>query len=237
MRRASSNGGLDGRTRRAAPAGARRDRSPPGRLTRGARRAVATSRRSGYRGRVSARHRAGLIAVAALALAGALAPSTAATAATVTCPASASSSAGPVQWLFSEYGAPTAASWVRGAGVWNSARSIGTICTEDKGGGLPTRHLVLAVSGNSALSPNITKLGLKGVGIVLPLTVSATDDKACPKGTRGSVTLFASYFGLHRDSIVVHFAPACASHNRTFTGSIVHVEIARNGHEVLTAAA
>src|ERR1019366_9909513 len=84
MRRASSNGGLDGRTRRAAPAGARRDSSPPGRLTRGARRAVATSRRSGYRGRVSARHRAGLIAVAALALARALAPSTAATAATVT---------------------------------------------------------------------------------------------------------------------------------------------------------
>ena len=186
---------------------------------------------------MKARRRVGLIAVAALASAATLAPSTGATTASVTCPVSASSSAGPVQWLFSEYGAPTLSSWTLGKGGWNSGRASGKICTEDKGGGLPTRHLVLTVSGDSTLSPKITKLGLLGVGIVLPLSVSATDDTACPRGTPGSVTLFASYYSVHRDSIVVHFASACASHDHTFTGSIVHVLIARNGHQVNTASA
>ena len=186
---------------------------------------------------MSARRRIGLIAVAALAGAATLAQSTGATAASVTCPVSASSSAGPVQWVFSEYGAPTPSSWTLGKGGWNSGRASGTICTENKGGGLPTRHLVLTVSGISTLSPRITKLGLLGVGIVLPVSVSATDDTACPKGTSGSVTLFASYYSVHRDRIVLHFAPACASHDHTFTGSIVHVLIARNGHQVNTASA
>ena len=124
-----------------------------------------------------------------------------------------------------------------GQGSWSSGRASGTICTEDKGGGLPTRNLVLRVSGSSTLSPKITKLGLPGVGIVLPVTVSATDDAACPRGTPGSVTLFASYYSVHRDSIVMHFASACSSHDHSFTGTIVHVEIARNGHQVNTAGA
>lgn len=192
---------------------------------------------------MSARRRAGLTAVAALVGAAALAQSTGATTASLKCPASASSSAGPVQWLFSELGAPTPSSatvnwsWTRGRGSWSSGAASGAICTEDKGGGLPTRNLVLRVSGSSTLSPKITKLGLPGVGIVLPVTVSATDDAACPRGTPGSVTLFASYYSVHRDSIVMHFASACSSHDHSFTGTIVHVEIARNGHQVNTAGA
>jgi hypothetical protein len=172
-----------------------------------------------------------------------LAPSTGATTTAVRCPASVATSAGPVQWLFSALGAPTSGSakvnwsWTRGGGSWNTGRASGTICSEDKGGGLPARNLVLRVSGSSTLSPMITKLGLLGVGIVLPVSVSASDDASCPRGTPGSVTLFASYYSIHRDSIVMHFAPACASHDHSFGGTIVHVEIARNGHQVSTASA
>jgi hypothetical protein len=192
---------------------------------------------------VSIRQRVGLIAVAAVAVSATLAPSTGASTTAVRCPASVASSAGPVQWLFSALGAPTSRSatvnwsWTRGSGSWSSARASGTICSDDKGGGLATRHLVLRVSGSSTLSPMITKLGLLGVGIVLPLSVSASDDAACPRGTPGSVTLFASYYSIHRDSIVMRFAPACASHDHSFGGTIVHVEIARNGHQVNTASA
>ncbi len=96
---------------------------------------------------------------------------------------------------------------------------------------------MLRVSGSSTLSPKITKLGLPGVGIVLAVRVAGTDDGACPLGTPGSVTLFASYYSVHRDSIVLHFAAACSSHDHSFTGAIVHVEIARNGHQVNTAGA
>jgi hypothetical protein len=193
---------------------------------------------------VSVRRRLGLGAVAAIAAAAALAPSTGATTTAVRCPASvAAGSAGPVQWLFSALGAPSSSSatvnwsWTRGGGSWNGGRASGTICSEDKGGGLAARNLVLRVSGSSTLSPMITKLGLLGVGIVLPVTVSASDDAACPRGTPGSVTLFASYYSVHRDSIVMHFAPACASHDHSFGGTIVHVEIARNGHQVSSASA
>ena len=69
------------------------------------------------------------------------------------------------------------------------------------------------------------------------MTVSASDDAACPRGTPGSVTLFASYFAVHRDSIVLHFASPCASHDHRFTATTVHVLIARNGHQVNTAGA
>jgi hypothetical protein len=198
----------------------------------------------GYVDRVSARRRLGLIALATLASASALAtqPSGAAPA-SAKCPASASSSAGPVQWAFSELGAPAPVSatvnwsWTRGHGSWSSGRASGTICSQDKGGGLASRNLVLTVSGTSTLSPKITKLGLLGVGIVLPVAVSASDDAACPQGTRGSLTLFASYFAVHRDSIVLHFAAPCSSHDHRFSGTTVHVLIARNGHQVNTAGA
>ncbi len=189
---------------------------------------------------VDARPRLLMAAIAALA-AGVVLASAGGAAASVTCPASASAAtattAGPVQWAFSVIGAPTAGaagvswSWTRGNGVWTTGQATGTICSEDKGS-FPRRDLVLKVTGRSLLVPKTTRLGLLGVSIVLPVTVGATDDSACPKGSRGTVTLFASYYSVHRDSIVVRFAGACTDHNDTFTGSIVKVLITRNGAQV-----
>ena len=189
---------------------------------------------------VNPRRRLLMAAMAALATSAALVFAGGA-AATVTCPASAASAsastAGPVQWAFSVIGAPTAGaqrvtwSWTRGNGVWNTGQATGTICSEEKGA-FARRDLVLKVTGSSLLVPKTTRLGLQGVSIAVPVTVSATDDTTCPKGTRGTITLFASYFSVHRDSIVVHFAGACTDHNHTFTGAIVKVLIARNGAQV-----
>ena len=55
---------------------------------------------------------------------------------------------------------------------------------------------------------------------------------ACAAGTHGTVTLFASYHAIHRDSMSLHFAPACAHHNHRYSGSRLHVFIARNGAQV-----
>ncbi|HEY1778539.1 MAG TPA: hypothetical protein VGG41_20455 [Solirubrobacteraceae bacterium] len=174
-------------------------------------------------------------AVSALALAGGAA-------AAVTCPASAAavSTSGPVQWEFSVIGAPTAgasgvtSSWTRGNGAWNAGKATGTICSEDKGS-FARRDLVFKVSGNSVLAPKTTRLGLLGVSLTLPVTVSASDDKGCPTATHGTVTLFASYYSVHRDSIALHFSGACATHDHTFTGAIVKVLITRNGAQVNSA--
>jgi hypothetical protein len=154
------------------------------------------------------------------------------------CPSGVASGANNVQWIWSALGKPSSgdpsvtSSWTRGNGTWNNGHASGTICSQAKGGGAGTRNIVLAVGGSSKLSPNITKFGLPGVGLVLAVTVSASDDAACPDGTTGSVTLFASYHAVHKDKAVLAFVAACSTHDDTFTGSILHVEIARDGRQV-----
>ncbi|MGD1051271.1 MAG: hypothetical protein ABR947_09390 [Solirubrobacteraceae bacterium] len=193
---------------------------------------------------VAATFAAGLAAAAALAGI----PAAAATArmASVHCPAAASTAPanapGAVQWEFSQLGPPTPASasgsssWTRGAGTWTAGRAAGTICTNDSGGTLASsRDLVLAVAGSSKLTPKITRFGLLGVGLVVPVKVSASDDAACPAGATGSVTLFASYYSVHHDSVALSFASGCSDHDHTFTGAQVHILIASDGHQVDSA--
>lgn len=176
-------------------------------------------------------------ALGAAALLAAGAGGAPANAAKVTCPASASASAGPVQWEFSELGAPhsgasgVTSAWTRGTGSWNAGAATGTICSSDKGPSI-ARHLVLHVSGASVLSPRITRAGMLGVGLVLPVTVRASDDPACPTQTKGTVSLFATYYSTHVDTIALHFNGGCSDHDHTFAGAIVKVLIARNGAQV-----
>jgi hypothetical protein len=148
-------------------------------------------------------------------------------------------SGGDVQWAFSDSGRPIGnavkASYVHGRGSWTSGRATGTACTTDsptKGGGV--RDLVLAASGKSKLTGRVTQGGLLGVRLVLPVKVRASDDKACAKGATGTITLFASYYSVHRDTMQIHFNPLCTGHNRSYSGSALHVYIARHGAQVNT---
>jgi len=178
-----------------------------------------------------------LLAVAAPAALGASRDG--AVAASVRCPPFAATPAGEVQWIFSELGAPqapagaTTTSWTRGQGSWAGGSATGAICSDDSGGG--HRDIVLAAAGRSTLSPRIVRLGLLGVGIAIGVRVRASDDRGCAVGTRGTVTLFASYYSVHRDTIAMHFGAACADHDHRFAGSIVHVEVDRGGRQVNSA--
>ena len=184
------------------------------------------------------RRRRTAVAGSLAAFAAALTLAGGAGAAKVSCPASASASAGPVQWAFSELGAPRRGagganwSWTHGRGSWSAGSASGTICSEDKGASIARRDLVLHVSGSSALEPRITRGGMLGVAIVLPVTVTASDDQACPTQTKGTVSLFATYYSVHVDTITLHFTGGCADHDHSFAGSIVKVLIARNGAQV-----
>ena len=161
----------------------------------------------------------------------------------VACPAGiASATVGPDQWLWSAYGAPSSSSSSvtysvsGGKGSWNNGKATGTICSRDQGGGSPTRSIVLKVSGNSKLTPDVTRSGLLGVAIVLPVAVTKSGDPAvCPVGATGTASLFASYYSTHHDSLVAHFKSACSDHDLTFTGTDFHVEISRNGAQVNAA--
>jgi hypothetical protein len=146
-----------------------------------------------------------------------------------------------VQWAFTETGPPSgrhpgiSSSYTHGRGNWTAGRATGTVCSEDSPITGPSRNLVLTVAGKAKLSPGITELGLPGVGLVLPVRVSASDDSGCPGGTRGTVTLFDSYHAIHRDSVSLHFAAACAIHDHRYGGSQLKVLITRHGAQVNSA--
>jgi hypothetical protein len=155
------------------------------------------------------------------------------------CPAGIASSSSAVQWVWSAIGAPSSAaasvssSVSGGHGTWRKGQAGGTICVQLTGSGGARRNVVLTVSGPSKLSPSVTKLHELGIGLVLAVTVSATDDAAaCPDATTGTVRLFASYYEVHKDRAILTFAAPCAGDDLTFEGSILHVEIARDGHQI-----
>ena len=157
----------------------------------------------------------------------------------VQCPLKTGSpSGGDVQWAFTESGPPSGrhpgirSSYTHGRGSWSAGRATGTVCSQDSLTGGGSRNLVLPAAGRAKLSPRITKLGRLGVGLVVRVRVTASDDSACVPGTRGTVTLFASYYAVHHDSVSVHFANGCADHDHAYSGSGVHVLIAHDGAQV-----
>jgi hypothetical protein len=146
---------------------------------------------------------------------------------------------GDVQWAFSDSGRPSGhavkSSYVHGRGSWTSGRATGAVCTMDS----PTqrgsvRDLVLGVSGKAKLTGRVTQNGLLGVRLVLRVKVRASDDTACAQGATGVITLFASYYSVHRDAMQIKFSSACTGHNLSYSGSALHVYIARNGAQVNT---
>lgn len=179
------------------------------------------------------------IATLTIAVAAAIAHGDTASLAKVKCPIKASSSSTPVEWAFTESGAPSgthkgiSSSYTHGRGTWQSGKASGTICHADQlTGGKGSQNLVLSMTGNSKLSPHVTRLGLLGVELGLKVKVAASDDSACPAGSLGTVTLFASYYSVHKDSVRLSFAGGCADHDHSFTGSSLHVLITRKGAQV-----
>ena len=162
-------------------------------------------------------------------------------AAQVTCPFKAGSpTGGDVQWAFTESAAPSdqhkgiKTSYTHGRGNWTNGKTTGKACSQDTLTKGPARNLVLSAAGKAKLTGRVTQSGLLGVRLVVPLKVSASDDSACAVGTRGTITLFASYFSIHRDTAALHFAKPCADHDHHFAGSSLHVLITRHGAQVNT---
>jgi hypothetical protein len=161
-------------------------------------------------------------------------------AASARCPIGAGSpSGGSVQWAFTESAPPSGShpgitsSYTHGRGNWSGGHASGVACHEDSlTGGHGSRELVLKITGAARLSPGITRMGLRGVALELKGTVSASNDPECATGTHGTVTLFASYYSVHRDSLQLRFAGGCADHDHTYTGSQLHVLLTRNGAQV-----
>jgi len=155
------------------------------------------------------------------------------------CPLKSSSStpAGDA-WAFHDSAVPSSpqlavsSSYVHGRGGWGGGHGSGTICLQHSSSGGGSHEVVLAVAGSARVYPGVTQLGHRGVRLTLHVSVAASDDQSCPAGSHGSVTLFASYYELHRDSLQLRFGAACAAYADTFSGSQLSALIAENGHQV-----
>ncbi len=165
-----------------------------------------------------------------------------AVAAKVSCPIKASGSSSAVEWAFTESGPPSgahkgiASSYTHGKGSWQNGKATGEVCHEDSlSGGKGAKELVLSMAGSSKLSPGVKRMGLPGVELALKVKVSASNDGACTVGTRGTVTLFASYHETHKDSLSLSFSGGCEDHDHRYGGGSLRVLIARDGAQVNSA--
>jgi hypothetical protein len=194
-----------------------------------------------YRGRVSRslskRTSAGAWALLAV-VAGALVPAAPAAVAPVAL-ASAYCSAIPIvevekeAWGF-HAGAPTPGSrtsYARGHGRVNlsTLTASGVICQADRAADAPERQMILTIEHKVIYaSHDAVMFGVPGNVIKLGVRVRSTTDSACPVGTRGEVTIFASYNGVHRDSVEFAFRAACADHRRAYAGGDVVTNVPPN---------
>jgi hypothetical protein len=77
-------------------------------------------------------------------------------------------------------------------------------------------------------SHHAVRFGVPGNIVRAPIRVTKTTDPKCPAGTRGKLTVFASYNGVHRDSVQLSFPPACKSHRHLYSGGSVVTNVPPN---------
>ena len=131
---------------------------------------------------------------------------------------------GTPAWAF-RAGVPihgSSGSYAHGRGSLNGHSAGGAICQVDRVAGSPDRQIVLSI-GRSAVTPHhaVSVGGALGNRIVLPVRVASSTDSRCKVGTLGTVTLFATYNGVHRDTARLRFGKACSSHDHAYKGSAV----------------
>jgi hypothetical protein len=132
--------------------------------------------------------------------------------------------AGAVKWAFS---ATLPSFYIHGRGSFSSGHAKGSLCEQSSSRARASTQLVLGAGPRGSLARGITRAGVLGAELVLALTVTQRNAPGCPKATRGSLTLFSSYNGVHRDSVKLHLGGGCAGFSHSFSGAGVRVSLPR----------
>jgi hypothetical protein len=107
-----------------------------------------------------------------------------------------------------------------------SARTVsGVMCQVNRDG----TALVLSV-GHRLLysSHHAVMFGVPGNIVKTDVRTTRTTDPTCPVGTRGKLTVFASYNNVHKDSLQLSFLSACRGHQHRYTGPTVVTNVPPN---------
>jgi hypothetical protein len=121
--------------------------------------------------------------------------------------------------------------YTRGHGHANlvTHRTSGIICQVNRPRHAPDREIVLAIGRYFDFSSHYAvRWGVPGNIIKLNVRVKRSTDPTCRVGTLGHVTIFASYNGVHRDSVQFNFPNGCKRHRRLYTGSDVVTNVPPN---------
>jgi hypothetical protein len=112
-------------------------------------------------------------------------------------------------------------SYTRGHGTVNlSARTVsGIICQVDRVRNAPDRQIILSIAHRLVYASHYgVMFGVPGNIMKIHVRVRNTTDPKCRVGTRGEVTIFASYNNVHKDSVQFSFPAACKDHRHRYTG-------------------
>lgn len=121
--------------------------------------------------------------------------------------------------------------YARGHGYANlpAHTAKGNICQVNRPRHKRDREIILTVGPRFKYSSHYAvKWGVPGNIIALNVRVRHSTDPTCRVGTPGTVTIFASYNGVHRDSVQFFFPPACARHRRLYKGLDVVTNVPPN---------
>lgn len=122
-------------------------------------------------------------------------------------------------------------SYTRGHGTINlSARTVsGIICQVDRVRNAPDRQIILSVGHQLVYaSHHAVMFGVRGNIMKIDVRVKSTTDPECAVGTSGEATIFASYNGVHEDSVQFSFRAACKRHRHRYTGQSVVTNVPPN---------
>jgi hypothetical protein len=122
-------------------------------------------------------------------------------------------------------------SYTRGHGTINLAASTATgiICQVDRVRNAPDRQIILSVGHQVVYhSHTATMFGVPGNIMTIKVRVKSTTDPMCTVGTGGQATIFASYNGVHADSVQYSFPAACKDHRHRYTGPRVVTNVPPN---------
>jgi hypothetical protein len=119
-------------------------------------------------------------------------------------------------------------SYARGHGDINLADNTvsGTLCQVDRVPNQPDRLIIMTVEHHLVYhSHYATMWGFPGNIMKIIVSVQSSTDPQCKVGTRGRVTLFASYNGVRSDSVQFFFPAACKDHDHLYHGPQVNNQV------------
>jgi hypothetical protein len=119
-------------------------------------------------------------------------------------------------------------SYARGHGDidLNANTVSGILCQVDRVRHHPDRLIVMTVEHHLVYhSHHAVMWGVPGNIMKIIVRVKSSTDPRCKVGTKGGVTLFASYNGVRSDSVQFFFPAACSDHDHLYHGPQVNNQV------------